>query len=34
MILSNLEIHRAIDEKRLLIDPEPTPRQPTGIEGQ
>ncbi len=30
MILSNVEIQRAIDEKRLLIDPEPMPRQPTG----
>ena len=31
MILSNTEIQRAIDEKRLLIDPDPVPRQPTGI---
>lgn len=29
MILSNSEIHRAIDEKRLIIDPEPLPRVPT-----
>lgn len=28
MILSNTEIHRAIDEGRLLIDPEPLPRFP------
>jgi dCTP deaminase len=34
MILSNVEIQRAIDEKRLLIEPEPTPRQPTGIAGE
>ena len=26
MILSNLEIHKALDEKRLVIDPEPMPR--------
>lgn len=30
MILSNLEIQRALDENRLVIDPEPMPRQPTG----
>ncbi|MEZ5308619.1 MAG: dCTP deaminase [Pyrinomonadaceae bacterium] len=29
MILSNIEIHRAIDEGRLVIDPEPLPRTPT-----
>lgn len=29
MILSNTEIHRAIDEGRLVIDPEPLPRVPT-----
>jgi dCTP deaminase len=34
MILSNVEIQRAIDERRLLIDPEPTPRQPTGVAGE
>lgn len=34
MILSNIEIQRAIDEKRLLIDPEPTPCQPTGSAGE
>ena len=34
MILSNVEIQRAIDEKRLLIDPEPNPRQPTGVVGE
>lgn len=28
MILSNIEIQRAIDERRLLIAPEPTPRRP------
>src|SRR5712691_8338151 len=26
MILSNLEIHQALDAKRLVIDPEPQPR--------
>src|SRR5262245_29259897 len=29
MILSNVEIHRALDERRLIIDPEPQPRFPT-----
>src|SRR4051812_37993927 len=29
MILSNVEIHRAIDDKRLIITPEPLPRFPT-----
>jgi dCTP deaminase len=33
MILSNVEIQRAIDEKRLFIDPEPIPRRPTGTAG-
>jgi dCTP deaminase len=33
MILSNVEIHRAIDERRLVIDPEPLPRRPTGVPG-
>lgn len=28
MILSNVEIHKAIDERRLIIDPEPFPRFP------
>jgi hypothetical protein len=28
MILSNVEIQRAIDEGRLLLDPEPLPRKP------
>lgn len=28
MILSNREIHRAIDERRLIISPEPRPRLP------
>jgi dCTP deaminase len=32
MILSNVEIHRAIDEGRLVLDPEPLPRRP-GLEG-
>lgn len=29
MILSNVEIHRALDERRLVIDPEPLPRSPS-----
>jgi dCTP deaminase len=29
MILSNSAIFAALDEKRLIIDPEPTPRDPT-----
>jgi len=29
MILSNSEIHKALDEKRLIIKPEPCPRVPT-----
>ncbi len=29
MILSNTEIHKAIDDKRLIITPEPLPRVPT-----
>lgn len=29
MILSNCEIHKAIDEGKLVIDPEPLPRRPT-----
>jgi dCTP deaminase len=33
VILSNVEIQRAIDDGRLQIDPEPAPRQPTGIPG-
>lgn len=32
MILSNVEVHRALDEKRLVIDPEPQPRFP-GADG-
>lgn len=28
MILSNVEIHRALDEGRLVLDPEPHPRMP------
>jgi dCTP deaminase len=28
MILSNVEIQRALDEKRLVLDPEPQPRLP------
>lgn len=30
MILSNLEVQRALDEKRLIIDPEPFPRVTVG----
>ena len=29
MILSNIDIHRALDDKRLVIQPEPLPRLPT-----
>lgn len=29
MILSNVEIHRALDERRLILDPEPSPRIPS-----
>jgi dCTP deaminase len=29
MILSNVEIHRALDERRLIIEPEPLPRIPS-----
>ena len=29
MILSNVEIHKALDERRLVIDPEPSPRLPS-----
>jgi dCTP deaminase len=29
VILSNVEIHAALDAKRLIIDPEPTPRFPS-----
>src|SRR5882757_7225418 len=28
MILSNAEIHRALDERRLILNPEPQPRIP------
>lgn len=28
MILSNVEVHKALDEGRLIIDPQPTPRAP------
>jgi len=28
MILSNVEIHRALDERRLVLEPEPQPRTP------
>jgi dCTP deaminase len=34
MILSNLEIHKALDERRLVIEPQPTPRTPTGVVGE
>ena len=27
MILSNVEIQKALDERRLVIDPEPSPRE-------
>ena len=30
MILSNVDIHRALDERRLVIRPEPLPRLLTG----
>ncbi len=33
MILSNVEIQKAIDNRHLLIEPEPLPRQPTGKAG-
>lgn len=29
MILSNAELHAALDDERLIIEPEPTPRVPT-----
>jgi hypothetical protein len=29
MVLSNVEIHKALDEGRLIISPEPNPRHPT-----
>jgi len=29
MILSNCEVHKALDDGRLVIEPEPAPRQPT-----
>lgn len=33
MILSNVELHAALDSKRLIIDPEPQPRAPgVGVE--
>lgn len=32
MILSNVELHRALDERRLVLDPEPGPR--TAEDGQ
>ena len=31
MILSNVEIQNALDQRRLIIDPEPLPRRPTGV---
>ncbi len=31
MILSNIAIHQALDEKRLFISPEPLPRFPSGV---
>ena len=32
MILSNVDIHRAIDDGRLIIQPEPAPRLPNGTQ--
>ena len=32
MILSNVEIHRALDEGQLIIEPQPQPRNP-GADG-
>ena len=32
MILSNVEIHKTVDEGRLVIQPEPSPRFPSGDE--
>lgn len=32
MILSNVELHRALDQGRLVIDPEPLPREPSAGE--
>jgi len=32
MILSNIEIQRALDEGRLVIEPEPLPRRPVAGE--
>lgn len=29
MILSNVEVHKALDEGRLVIDPQPVPRSPS-----
>jgi dCTP deaminase len=31
MILSNVEIQKALDERRLVIDPEPSPRFPASV---
>jgi deoxycytidine triphosphate deaminase len=33
MILSNAEILTALDEGRLVIDPEPKPRKPPTVQG-
>jgi dCTP deaminase len=32
MILSNVEIHRALDDRRLVLDPEPFPRIPGALD--
>ena len=32
MILSNVEIHQALDDERLILEPEPSPRSPNGTD--
>jgi dCTP deaminase len=34
MILSNIAIQKAIDQRRLVIAPEPFPRIPNGLDGE
>ena len=34
MILSNIAIQKAIDQRRLVISPEPFPRIPNGLGGE
>ena len=34
MILSNVAIHRALDDRRLVIEPEPLPRDPSSSKGK